>query len=155
MSTSSIPQHREAAAWVPLLLEVLNRQGHCRWPLRGHSMRPTLPADCEIDVAPLPTRVPLGALIVFANGDALVAHRLVRRAGNAWIAQGDNRRSPDRALNPAQVLGVVRAAYLPNQQQCWPSTFSGALAWFWIARYHMLRVVRFTLRTVYHGRPRG
>lgn len=154
MSTSSIPQHREAAAWVPLLLEVLNRQGHCRWPLRGQSMRPTLPPDCEIDVAPLPSRVPLGALIVFANGDALVAHRLVRRAGDAWIAQGDNRRSPDRALKPAQVLGVVRAAYLPNQQQCWPSSFSGALAWYWIARYHMYRAARFAIRVMY-GRPRG
>ena len=113
-------------------------------------MRPTLPPDCEIDVTPLPPDPPLGSLIVFANGDALVAHRLVRRVGGKWIAQGDNRRNPDRALDPAQVLGLVQAAYLPNQVRCWPTAFSGALAWFWIARYHMYRAVRFFFRTL-HG----
>ncbi len=154
MPTSSIPQHREAAAWVPLLLEILNQKGRCRWPLRGQSMLPTLPSDCEIDVAPLPFDVPLGSLIVFANGDALVAHRLVRRAGAKWIAQGDHRRSPDRGLDPAQVLGIVRAAYLPNGEQCWPPALSGALAWYWIARYHMYRAARFAIRAMY-GRPRG
>jgi hypothetical protein len=143
-----MPQKREAATWVPLLQEVISTKGHCRWPLRGQSMRPTLPPECEIDVAPLPPHVPLGSLIVFANGDALVAHRLVRRAGGKWITQGDNRRSPDRALDPTRVLGLVRAAYLPNQQQCWPSALSGALAWFWIARYHMFRAVRFVVRSM-------
>jgi hypothetical protein len=147
MSTPSVSSNRAASDWVPLLQEVIRAEGHCRWPLRGDSMRPTLPADCEIDVVPLPPRVPLGSLIVFASGDALVAHRLVRRAGGKWIAQGDNRRSPDVALHPAQVLGLVGAAYSPDQRRCWPPAFSGALAWFWIARYHVYRVVRVAIRS--------
>ena len=148
MSTPSVPSNRAAADWVPLLQEVIRAEGHCRWPLRGDSMRPTLPADCEIDVVPLPPRVPLGSLVVFANGDTLVAHRLVRRAGGKWIAQGDNRRSPDGALNPAQVLGLVDAAYTPDQRRCWPPPFPGALAWFWVTRYHIYRAVRFAMRSL-------
>lgn len=149
MSLPSDPSQRSAVSWVPLLQELLRREGHCRWPLTGDSMRPTLPQSCEIDVAPLPARVPLGAIIVFANADALVAHRLVRRAGARWIAQGDNRRSPDHPLDPAQVLGLVRAAYAPDGARCWPGPLSPILAWFWIARYHAYRGARFGLRAFY------
>jgi hypothetical protein len=136
------------AAWVPLLKEVLAREGRCRWPLRGNSMRPTLPAECEIEVVPLPADAPLGALIVFAGQGALVAHRLVRRSGRWWLTQGDNRRSPDCVLEQPQVLGLVQAAYTPDGRRCWPTPLAGALAWFWIARYHMYRGVRFMARGI-------
>ena len=148
MTTKAAPPTRQAATWVPLLQEILAREGRCRWPLRGQSMRPTLPDACEIDVVPLPVRVPLGALVVFANGDALVAHRLVRRVGGKWIAQGDNRYGPDRALEPSRVLGLVGAAYASDGHKCWPTPLSSTLAWFWIARYHMFRVIRYAARTI-------
>lgn len=145
--------HRAAAVWIPVLQEVLAREGRCRWPLRGNSMRPTLPVECEIEVMPLPERVPLGALIVFAHQDALVAHRLVRRSGPWWLTQGDNRRSPDRVLQREHILGMVYAAYTPDRRRCWPGPLSGALAWIWIARYHMYRGARFLARAVMHLFP--
>ncbi len=142
---------RLVAAWLPLLRELLARDGSCRWPLRGDSMRPTLPTECEIDVVSLPPRVALGALVVFASGDALVAHRLVRRTPELWVTQGDNRRSPDGVLRPTETLGLVRAAFGPDGRRIWPSPLAPMLAWFWIARYHVLRGLRFLLRPLVGG----
>jgi len=111
-----------------------------RFPLRGGSMRPTLPTECEITVVPLPAQAPLGALIIFVINDTLIAHRLVRRSGGRWIAQGDGRRGPDRPLAPDQVLGMVAAAYRDGQQ-CWPTAASHLMTAFWIARHWALRPV--------------
>ena len=83
-------------------------------------MRPTLPAECDIEIVPLPSQTPLGALIVFVIDDTLIAHRLVRRSGGRWIAQGDGRLGPDRPLESSQVLGLVSAAY-QNGRRCWPT----------------------------------
>jgi len=130
-----------ASTWLPLLREALDREGAFRFPLRGASMRPTLPVECEIEIRPLPPKLPLGALIVFVIGDTLIAHRLVRRSGGRWIVQGDGRLGPDRPLTPEQVLGVVAAAYADGRR-CWPTTSSRLLAAFWIARYWGLRPAR-------------
>ncbi len=134
-----------AATWLPLLRDALAREGAFRFPLRGTSMRPTLPLECEIEVVPLPPRVRPGALIVFAAGDTLIAHRLVRRSAGRWIAQGDGRLGPDRPLAPEQVLGQVAAAYAGGKR-CWPGPFAGPLAAFWVARHWALRPVRFAWR---------
>ena len=135
-----------AAAWAPLLREALAREGRFRLSLRGTSMVPTLPVKCEIEVAPLPERprelLLLGSLVVFAAGDILVAHRLVRRAGGQWVMQGDGRRAPDLPVEPEQVLGVVTAAY-QGGRRCWPGRAEPAFRWFWIARYYLLRPIRF------------
>jgi hypothetical protein len=136
-----------ASTWLPLLREALEREGHFRFPLRGASMRPTLPVACDIEIVPLPAQTPLGALIVFVIDDTLIAHRLVRRSVGRWIAQGDGRLSPDRPLTPEQVLGVVAAAYADGRQ-CWPTTSSRLLAAFWIARYWALRPARAVRRTL-------
>jgi hypothetical protein len=136
-----------AAAWAPLLREALAREGRLRLLLRGTSMLPTLPVECEIEVAPLPERprerLHLGSLVVFPAGDILVAHRLVRRAGGQWVIQGDGRRAPDPPVEPGQVLGVVTAAY-EGGRRCWPGRAESALCWFWVARYHLLRPIRST-----------
>lgn|GEM_PF-890518 len=143
--------------WLPLLREALARDGSFRFPLHGTSMRPTLPARCTIEIAPLPPCIRLGDLIVFANGDTLIAHRLVRRQGERWIAQGDGRRSPDRPLAMDQVLGIVTAAYMDGRC-CWPTSYSRLLAAFWVARHHFLRPVRLCwhgLRRVIRAGPIG
>ena len=132
-----------AAAWAPLLREALAREGRFRLSLRGTSMWPTLPVECEIEVAPLPQRAQIGSLVVFAAGDILVAHRLVRRAGGQWVMQGDGRRVPDPPVESEQVLGVVTAAY-EGARRCWPDRSEPALRWFWVARYYLLRPIRFT-----------
>lgn len=105
-------------------------------------MLPTLPVECEIEVAPFSQRAPLGSLVVFAAGDILVAHRLVRRAGGRWVMQGDGRRVPDLPAEAGQILGVVVAAYR-SDGRCWPGRAELALRWFWVARYYLLRPIRF------------
>ena len=117
-------------------------------------MLPTLPADCEIELAPLSPSVKLGELIVFVAGDTLIAHRLVRRTGGYWIAQGDHRRVPDRPIRPDQVVGCVRAAY-QNNRRCWPRRFSSVWRLIWLARHHGLRVLRVGWRIGQKVVPRG
>ncbi|MCX6032429.1 MAG: S24/S26 family peptidase [Chloroflexi bacterium] len=131
--------------WLPLLRDALAHEGRFRWRLRGTSMTPTLPPDCEVEIAPLPPAVPLGSLVVFADGDALVVHRLVRRAAGRWITQGDGRLAPDRSLAPNQVLGVVVAAD-SDGRRCWPGPDARAAIPFWLARHHVLRVLRYGWR---------
>ena len=148
-----------AQDWLPLLRAALEgKTGSAsdkrfRWPLRGGSMWPTLPPDCEIEIAPLPRRAALGALIVYADGDALVAHRLVRRDHDRWITHGDGRLAPDAAWNPAQALGIVAAAYV-NQRRCWPRPFDRFVIPFWLARHHALRVLRGAWRLARRLAPR-
>jgi hypothetical protein len=136
-----------ASTWLPLLREALEREGVFRFPLRGASMRPTLPVECDIEIVPLPSQMPLGALIVFVIDDTLIAHRLVRRSGGLWIAQGDGRLGPDRPLEPSQILGLVTAAY-QDGRRCWPTTASRLLTAFWVARYWALRPARTVRRSL-------
>lgn len=127
--------------WLSLLSESLAQEGRFRWQLRGASMMPTLPPDCEIEIVPPPARIPLGALLVFASGSSLVAHRLVHRSASFLVAQGDNRREPDRWLRPVQVLGVVAAAY-QGSRRVWPRSLEPVLRWWWVGRAGVLWLVR-------------
>jgi hypothetical protein len=108
-------------------------------------MAPTLPAECEIEVIPLSAQTPLGALVVFVADDALISHRLVRRAGGRWVTHGDGRLAADPPLSPGQILGVVAAAYRDGQR-CWPGRGERGLAWAWIVRHHALRPLHWVWR---------
>lgn len=133
--------------WLPLLSDSLAQEGRFRWQLRGASMTPTLPPGCEIEIVPPPPVIPLGALMVFASGSALVAHRLVHRADPFLVAQGDNRRGPDPWLRPGQVLGVVAAAYL-DRRRVWPGPLEPAIRWWWVGRAGALWLLRRLKRLV-------
>lgn len=133
------------AALLPVLKESLAQHGSFRLPLRGNSMQPTLPTECEIEIAPVKGELPLGDLIVFLVGDGLVAHRLVRRSGEFLVAQGDNRRAADLPLKPEQVLGRVIAATV-EARKIWPGPFERALAPAWVARHYALQTARSVLR---------
>jgi len=147
LSAEARPGVVRATTWLPLLREALEREGVFRFPLRGSSMRPTLPAECDIEIVPLPSQTPLGALIVFVIDDTLIAHRLVRRSGGRWIAQGDGRLGPDRPLESSQVLGLVSAAH-QNGRRCWPTGASRMLTLFWVARHWALRPARAVRRAL-------
>ena len=108
-------------------------------------MRPTLPESCEILIGPLPARPRLGSLLVFAQGDSLVAHRLVRHTATHWMAQGDGRLAPDAALLPEQVLGQVIAAYRDGRR-IWPGHLAAVSAHLWVARHHGLRLLAAVVR---------
>ncbi len=130
-----------ASTWLPLLQEALAQEGRFRWPLRGNSMWPTLPIECEIELEPLTSPVHLGELIVFVSADTLIAHRLVRYTEHYWIAQGDHRWGPDRPVPPDRVVGRVVAAYQAGQP-CWPSRLERLWRVFWLGRYQALRGLR-------------
>lgn len=128
-----------------MLRDALAQHGRFVFSLRGNSMLPTLPEECEIEVVPLPGISRPGQLIVFAAGDLLVAHRLVAIKADLWRAQGDNRRGPDDPLQPEQVLGIVAAARVRGHR-VWPRRGEWARAQFYIARYRALAVARRVLR---------
>jgi hypothetical protein len=145
--TSPPARELRAEVWLPLLQDALAQHGRFVFPLRGNSMRPTLPAECEIEVVPLASAPRPGQLIVFAVGDSLIAHRFVARRAGFWIAQGDNRRGPDYPLRPEQVLGTVAAARLGGRR-VWPRPGESIWARFWLARYHALQAARSAVRKV-------
>jgi hypothetical protein len=137
-----------AGVLLALLHEALSREGRFLWPLYGPSMQPTFPVDCAIEIVPLPSAGPgLGDVLVFLNGDTLIAHRLVGRSGTHWITQGDGRLAPDPPLRAEQVLGRVAAASHAGQP-FWPRSGEKKRAAWWVARYHLLRPVRFGWRKV-------
>lgn len=138
MAGDSLPNLQQ---WLPLLGASLAQQGRFRWQLRGASMRPTLPPGCTIEIAPPPAAIGRGALVVCAGDAALVVHRLVHRAPSYLVTQGDNRREPDARLRPAQVLGVVVAAY-DGERRIWPGRLEPALRWWWIGRASALWLLR-------------
>jgi hypothetical protein len=120
-------------------------------------MQPTLPPGCEIVIVPpgpwsdRGAAAPLGSLLVFASGSALVAHRLVMRRGRYLITQGDGRREPDRWLLPQQVLGRVVAAY-DGERKLWPRPTEGAARLWWVGRALALAASRRWRRLFAPGR---
>lgn len=133
---------------LPLLREGLDREGRFRWRLFGTSMWPTLPPGCEVEIAPLPPGGPrVGDVVVFLDRNTLIAHRLVRRQGDLWVAQGDGRLGPDPLLRADQLVGRVTAAW-QDGRPVWPRRGEKLRATAWVARYHLLRPVRFVYRRV-------
>jgi hypothetical protein len=145
MSGDALPNLHQ---WLPLLSESLAHQGRFRWQMRGASMLPTLPPDCEIEIVPPPAAIPLGALVVFAGNASLVVHRLVHRTPSRLLTQGDNRRGPDAWLQPSQVLGVVVAAYY-DTRRIWPRAAEPVLRWWWIGRADGMWLLRRSKRLLF------
>lgn len=152
--TSSQERLPVLTAWLPLLRESLAQQGSFRWPLRGVSMRPTLPPNCDVAIVPLPAKLPLGSLIVFAGRDsALVVHRLVHRTKDHLVAQGDARWRPDPWLDPTLVLGLVVTATV-DDRRVWPSRIEALLKWFWVGRAAGLWLMRRARSRVHRWLPK-
>lgn len=140
-----------ASGWLSLLQESLEREGSFRWRLEGKSMQPTLIDGCEIEIVPVRGKVPLGSVVVFASGSALVAHRLVHRSGGWLVAQGDGRREPDRWLRPVQLVGRVNKARVGGRTT-WPGRGEALLRWFWVGRAWWLAALRRARRLLSDGR---
>lgn len=136
--------------WLPLLQETLDREGSFRWRLRGASMVPTLWPDTEILISPGPAQMRPGMIVVFAAGEALVAHRLVRATPPGWLTQGDHQPSPDLPLLPNDILGVVVAASAGGQRY-WPAWWSPLANYAWVARAYALAIGRRIRRWRRHG----
>lgn len=144
VSGDSLPQLQ---GWLPLLQDSLESEGRFRWQLTGTSMEPTLPDGCQIEIVPVRDAAPLGAVVVFAGGSTLVAHRLVHRRGRYLVTQGDGRREPDPWLLPAQLVGLVNKVSAGGRP-VWPGRGEALLRWRWIGRAYALAVLRRLRRLV-------
>jgi hypothetical protein len=94
--------------------EDYRRQGTCAWIApRGASMRPLVGTDTWMLVDFGAETFSIGEIILFPLGDILVAHRVVARRWKqdaaVLIAKGDAEPYFDPPIQPADVLGVVRA----------------------------------------------
>lgn len=84
--------------------------GHgLRFAARGHSMRPWIPHGAVLEVAPrAPAAVRRGDVLLYAAGEQVVAHRVLRLEGSTFVTRGDSAARVDRVA-PEHVLGVVVA----------------------------------------------
>jgi hypothetical protein len=119
--------------------EDYRRQGAHVWiGLRGSSMRPLIGAETKLLVEFGAAAGDIGDIIVFPQGDILVAHRLVarrqRRGETVLLAKGDAEPYFDPPILPNDLLGVVRAQRRHSQA---PASSLGCTGWIarLIARY--------------------
>jgi hypothetical protein len=81
-------------------------------PIRGRSMFPVLKSGDVVRVDPDLSGVGPGAIIVFRQRGALIAHRVLRtwqvgQGSLSFQTQGDRCSYPDRPVEAARILGQV------------------------------------------------
>jgi hypothetical protein len=128
--------------------EDYRRHGTSAWVVpHGISMRPLVGRDTWMLVEFGANNVRTGDIVVFPQGDRLLAHRVVARRsdhGTAhMIVKGDAEAYADPLITPEDVLGVVRALRIGKEGSAssvgcagWParliatiSYLSGRVAW--------------------------
>ena len=130
---------------VAFLRETLAHEKQLWWRLEGQSMMPTLRPESVILVHPIVGAVRLGTIVLFEQGGAVVAHRIMQRRGGGYVAQGDNRQVPDGWVAPEQIIGVVvQATY--NETLYYAIKENSPVALFWLLRYYWLKGRRFIHR---------
>ncbi|NOX60905.1 MAG: hypothetical protein GXP42_03005 [Chloroflexi bacterium] len=112
----------------PLLREALVKTGRLRLRVRGASMEPTLPAGGAVEARPLHRPLRVGDIVLFLQQDRLVAHRLVGRAADGWLTQGDSVAEPDPPIAEEQILAVITPAHM-HQRPRWRRLLG--VAWRW------------------------
>ena len=95
------------------VLASYRREGAQAWlRTRGPSMLPLIRPGSQVLVE-FGAKPAVGEVILFPIGGAFVAHRVVGRPhrplSESLIVKGDAEPYPDRPVEPAEVLGVVRA----------------------------------------------
>jgi hypothetical protein len=86
----------------------------------GTSMQPLIKPGSRVLIE-FGARPAIGEVVVFSSSGGYVAHRVVGRyrdtARALLIVKGDAEPYPDRALEPAEILGVVRAVRWPAEDR--------------------------------------
>jgi hypothetical protein len=95
---------------------------------RGTSMLPLIRPGSSLLIE-FGANPAIGEVILFALGGTHLAHRVVGRhrppTSDRFIVKGDAEPYPDRAPQPAEILGVVRAVRWPNEAQSRLAGLSG------------------------------
>jgi hypothetical protein len=97
----------DASRMAEVLVLSLSRDGTAWIDGAGWSMFPTSPPGSRLRVAAPAATLGVGEIVVFTRGAKLVAHRLVRRVSEGWIAKGDGTPRQDPPLAETEILGVV------------------------------------------------
>ncbi len=104
-----------------LLREVLRAFDEARLRVSGSSMLPSVrPGDVLVIRREIPPQILPGEVVVFARGERLFAHRVVRKSCMAGqpllITRGDALPHEDAPLSSGELLGrVVRVERAPRQ----------------------------------------
>jgi hypothetical protein len=109
MTAPSIDFERRSAT-----VQLLARSaGKARVLMTGASMHPLLRAGMVLDVKAFdPNAARVGDVVVFRQGDRLVAHRLVERSSDTQLrCCGDAQPASPEFVPLADVIGVVDAVY--------------------------------------------
>lgn len=121
-----------------LLAETIRFHGRGRLRVQGTSMLPGLwPGDVIEVERRAPAEIEAGAIILYARGQRLFAHRVLKKeaceAGYVLVARGDRLFRPDPPVRPEELLGeVIRVerggrAFAPARRAGW------AAAWLRLA----------------------
>jgi hypothetical protein len=111
-----------------------------RFAMRGGSMLPLLRAPMVLVVALHEGRARLGDILVFAQGQTQVVHRVVGFAGDRYVTSGDAQPHITEVVAPADVLGRVESVLehaLPTARRVDGLLF--CLRGYWYARSYQLR----------------
>ncbi len=93
------------------LFQLYREQNATVWiEATGVSMLPSIRSGMWLLVEFGPPELAVGEIALFARGDTIVAHRIVRRhrGGDVVVCKGDARLEFDRPVPVGDVLGVVR-----------------------------------------------
>jgi hypothetical protein len=97
-------------ALVELLRTVLQKGALARFQARGFSMSPFIKNEDVVTVSPFKGKPPsLGDIIAFVHNETggLCVHRIVRKTGQFYFTQGDNRCETAECVPGENVLGTV------------------------------------------------
>lgn len=88
--------------------------GYTYFVVRTGSMSGTLEVD-DIIFVKIGKKPVIGDIVSFTNKDGeIITHRLVRKAGDKLITQGDVNNTEDEPIDPDQVIGVVSGSVSPS-----------------------------------------
>lgn len=104
-----LDQHWRTLA-VNAAYEQYRQAGEQHWiAARGDSMRPLITPESRLLVAFGAQPRAIGEIVLFRQGERLIAHRWVARQGSNLIAKGDGESFCDAPFSAESILGVVRA----------------------------------------------
>jgi len=130
--------------WLPVAahaaLDIYRAQGKLAWVrAQGSSMRPSIAPGAQllVDFGAAPEQP--GAIVLFRQGQRVVAHRVVARQAErgALIAKGDFEAFCDAPIELSDLLGVVRAQRSGPQRPIsralcagWPARSIARISWW-------------------------
>jgi hypothetical protein len=108
------------AALAGLLASYRRERAEAWLTTHGTSMVPLIKPGSRVLIE-FGARPAIGEVVVFASSGGYVAHRVIGRHRETvdalLIVKGDAEPYPDRALEPAEILGVVRAVRWPAEDR--------------------------------------